>query len=426
MLSISLFVFFILLLLIGVPISFCLAIASMAAVFFFGDIPVLNLVQKMFRGIDSFTLMAIPFFIFSGNVMARGGVSKKLTDLAAAFVGRMTGGLAIVSTIACTFFGAISGSAPATTAAIGAVMCDPMEERGYSKPFSAATVASSGTIGLLIPPSNNMVLYGAIAGASIGKLFLGGIIPGLMMAISLITVEMIISKKRGYRGGEAVSLKGIWQAFKSGIWALLMPAIILGGIYGGIFTPTEAAAVAVVYGLIIGAFVYKQLGVKEFFKVTLDSARGTASIMFLVACAHLFSYLLASEQIPQAFAEILIRISDNPLVVQLIMMVALLVVGTFLDNAVAVILLTPIFYPVVQMMGVDLVYFGVLLVFALSIGQITPPVGLCTFVACDIANISIEKLSKELIPFLGALVLSLLILNLFPVIVTFLPSISGI
>lgn len=426
MLSISLFVFFILLLLIGVPISFCLAIASMAAVFFFGDIPVLNLVQKMFRGIDSFTLMAIPFFIFSGNVMARGGVSKKLTDLAAAFVGRMTGGLAIVSTIACTFFGAISGSAPATTAAIGAVMCDPMEERGYSKPFSAATVASSGTIGLLIPPSNNMVLYGAIAGASIGKLFLGGIIPGLMMAISLITVEMIISKKRGYRGGEAVSLKGIWQAFKSGIWALLMPAIILGGIYGGIFTPTEAAAVAVVYGLIIGVFVYKQLGVKEFFKVTLDSARGTASIMFLVACAHLFSYLLASEQIPQAFAEILIRISDNPLVVQLIMMVALLVVGTFLDNAVAVILLTPIFYPVVQMMGVDLVYFGVLLVFALSIGQITPPVGLCTFVACDIANISIEKLSKELIPFLGALVLSLLILNLFPVIVTFLPSISGI
>lgn len=426
MLSISLFLFFIALLLIGVPISFCLAIASMSAVFFFGDIPVLNLVQKMFRGIDSFTLMAIPFFIFSGNIMARGGVSKKLTDLAAAFVGRMTGGLAIVSTIACTFFGAISGSAPATTAAIGAVMCDPMEERGYSKPFSAATVAASGTIGLLIPPSNNMVLYGAIAGASIGKMFLGGIVPGLMMAAALITVELIISKRRGYRGGEPVTLKGIWNAFKNGIWALLMPAIILGGIYGGIFTPTEAAAVAVVYGLIIGAFVYKQLGRKEFIKVTLDSARGTASIMFLVACAHLFSYLLASEQIPQAFAEILIGVSQNPLVVQLIMMVALLVVGTFLDNAVAVILLTPIFYPVVQMLGIDLVYFGVLLVFALAIGQITPPVGLCTFVACDIAHISIEKLSKELIPFLTALILSLLLLNLFPILVTFIPSISGI
>lgn len=424
--SIALFVLLLLLIAIGIPISFSLAMSSMLAVMFFSDIPVVTLIQKMFRGVDSFTLMAIPFFIFAGNIMAKGGVSKKLTDLAAAFVGKMNGGLAIVSTIACTFFGALSGSGPATTAAIGAVMVEPMAERGYSKEFAAATVASSGTIGLLIPPSNNMVLYGAIAGASIGKMFLGGIIPGIMMAIALIIVEMLISKKRGYRGGESASLKGILVALKNSVWALLMPVIILGGIYGGIFTPTEAAAVAVVYGFLVSIFVYKLLGFKQFINVTFESARGTASIMFLVACAHLFSYLLTSELIPQKFAEAIVGFSSNLLVVQLIMMAALLVVGTFLDNAVAVILLTPIFYPVIQSMGGDLVYFGVLLVFALAIGQITPPVGLCMYVACDIAKVTLEKLSKEIIPFIIALVITLLILNFFPILITFIPSISGL
>ncbi|WHH57834.1 TRAP transporter large permease [Petroclostridium sp. X23] len=424
--SIALFITFFILILIGIPISFCLAISSVVAVVFFSDIPVINLMQKMFRGVDSFTLMAIPFFIFAGNIMARGGVSKKLTDLAAAFVGKMTGGLAVVSTVACTFFGALSGSGPATTAAIGAVMVEPMKERGYSKEFAAATVASSGTIGLLIPPSNNMVLYGAIAGASIAKMFLGGIVPGILMAIALISVELWISKKRGYRGGEAVTAGGILTAFKNGIWALLMPVLILGGIYGGIFTPTEAAAVAVIYGFVIGMFVYRLLDFKQFIKVTLDSAKGTASIMYLVASAHMFSYLLTSEQIPQKFAQLIVNFSDNLLVIQLIMMVALLVTGTFLDNAVAVILLTPIFYPVIQSMNGDLVYFGVLLVFALAIGQITPPVGLCMFVACDVAKVSIEKLTKQIIPFIAVLLLTLLILNLFPVLVTYIPSISGL
>lgn len=413
-------------LLLGIPVSFCLAMASTFAVLASGQIPLANLAQKMFRGVDSFTLMAIPFFIFAGNIMAKGGVSQKLTNLAAALVGKTTGGLAMVSTVASTFFGAISGSAPATTSAIGSVMVEPMVKKGYDKSFAAATVAASGTIGLLIPPSNNMVLYGAIAGASIGKMFLGGIIPGILMALSLIAVEYVISKKRGYVGAEAATLRGILHALRDGFWALFMPVIILGGIYGGIFTPTEAAAVAVMYGFVISLFVYRELDLKSFTKVVFDSAKNTASIMFLVACAHLFSYLLASESIPQHFAEFIVSTSNNLLVIQLLMMVALLVVGTFLDNAVAVVLLTPIFYPVIAAMGGDLVYFGVLLVFALAIGQVTPPVGLCMFVACNIAGTTLEAISRRMVPFLVALLIALLILNLFPVLITFLPSISGI
>lgn len=423
--GIALFVLFIILLLIGIPISFCLSISSMIAVAFFSDIPLANLVQRMFRGVDSFVLLAIPFFVFSGNIMSRGGVSHKLIDLAAAFVGRLNGGLAMVTTTSCTFFGAISGSAPATTSAIGAVMVPQMGERGYDKPFAAASVAASGTIGLLIPPSNNMVLYGAIAGASIGKMFLGGIIPGVLMAISIMGVEYWICRKRGYRGTSELSLAGIVKAFRNGIWAILMPVIILGGIYGGLFTPTEAAAVAVVYGLVVSTAVYRQLGWKQFCEVSFQSAVSTATIMYLVASAHLFSYLLASEQIPQQFAAFMVSISSDLLVIRLIMMLALLVVGTFLDNAVAVVLLTPIFYPVITSMGGDLVYFGVLMVFALAIGQITPPVGLCLFVACDMAKISIERISREIVPYIVILIIVLLVINLIPPLVTYIPSLAN-
>jgi C4-dicarboxylate transporter DctM subunit len=424
--AIALFVFLFALIALGIPISFCLAMSSLLAVMFFSDIPIFVIVQKMFRGVDSFTLLAIPFFIFSGNIMARGGVSKRLTDLAAAFVGRLTGGLAVVSTLGCTFFGALCGSAPATTAAIGAVMIEPMKERGYDKSFTAATIASSGPIGLLIPPSNNMVIYGAIAGASIGKMFLGGIIPGLLMATALIVVEIVISRKRGYRGNETTSISNILTAIKNGIWALLMPVVVLGGIYSGIFTATEAAAVSVAYGLLVSILVYRQLGFKDFFKVTYESAISTATIMYLVACAHLFSYLLTSEKIPQMFAQAIINFSDDLLVVQLLMMLALLVAGCFLDNAVAVVLLTPIFYPVIEALGGNLVNFGVLLVFALAIGQITPPVGLCLYVASDMAKVSLEEISAECIPFVISMLVVLLILNLFPILIDFIPSLSGL
>ena len=423
MLVIVLLVSFFLLLFIGVPISFALSISSFTAVMTTGAIPVINLVQKTFRAIDSFTLLAIPFFVFAGNVMARGGVSKRLTDMAATLVGRMPGGLAHVATLSSTFFGAISGSAPATTSAIGAVMVPEMEKRSYDKAFTAAVVAASGTIGLIIPPSNTMVMYGTLANASVGKMFIGGVGPGLLMTVVIIVINYLISKKRGYAGSEHISGKQVAEAFKNGIWALLMPVIILGGIYSGLFTP-EAAAIAVFYGIIVSAFVYRNMGMKDFLHVLSASASSTASILFLVANAHIFSYLLSSEQIPQKLAILMTSLTTNPTIIMFLIMIVLLIAGCFLDNAVAVILLTPIFVNVVQAMNIDICYFGVFLVFVLAIGQVTPPVGLCLFVACDIGKVSIEKVSREVLPYVGGLIVTAILLVLFPQIVTWLPSLT--
>ena len=356
--------------------------------------------------------------------MARGGVSKRLTDMAATLVGRMPGGLAHVATLSSTFFGAISGSAPATTSAIGAVMVPEMEKRSYDKAFTAAVVAASGTIGLIIPPSNTMVMYGTLANASVGKMFIGGVGPGLLMTVVIIVINYLISKKRGYAGSEHISGKQVAEAFKNGIWALLMPVIILGGIYSGLFTPTEAAAIAVFYGIIVSAFVYRNMGMKDFLHVLSASASSTASILFLVANAHIFSYLLSSEQIPQKLAILMTSLTTNPTIIMFLIMIVLLIAGCFLDNAVAVILLTPIFVNVVQAMNIDICYFGVFLVFVLAIGQVTPPVGLCLFVACDIGKVSIEKISREVLPYVGGLIVTAILLVLFSQIVTWLPSLT--
>ena len=424
-----LFIGFFILLFIGCPISLALVFSTMIAGVLFGDITIVSLAQKYFRSAESFTLMAVPFFILAGNIMARGGVSRRLTDMASTAVGRTTGGLAMVYTIACTFFGALSGSAPATTAAIGAVMIPSMNERGYSREFSTSVCASSGTIGLLIPPSISMVLFSTTAGVSTGKMFLGGIVPGVLMCGALMLVEYIISKKHGWRGGEKASLRAFWLALKNGIWALLMPLIILGGIYTGIFTATESAAVAVVYGLIVGAFVYRELGWKELWGILKSTAASSATLMFLVAGADIFSYILTVERIPQLFANAVLGFSSSMLTVELLMLLVLLVAGCFLENAVAILLMTPIFVPTLQQLGAngnDIIAFGVMMTLALAIGQITPPVGSCLFVGCDIGKISIERLSKACIPFLLALILVLVLLALVPQLITFIPVLSGL
>lgn len=424
-----LFIVFFILLFIGTPISLALVFSAMIAGVVFGDITIVSLAQKYFRSAESFTLMAVPFFILAGNIMARGGVSKRLTDMASAAVGRTTGGLAMVATIACTFFGALSGSAPATAAAIGAVMIPSMIDRGYARDFSTAVCASSGTIGLLIPPSISMVLYSTTAGVSTGKMFLGGIVPGILMCLALMLVEYLISRKNGWRGGEKATLKAFFAAMKNGIWALLMPLIILGGIYLGIFTATESAAVAVVYGVVVGAFVYRELNWKELWGILKDTAASSATLMFLVAGADIFSYILTVERIPQLFANTVLGLSDSLLVIELLMMVVLLIAGCFLENAVAILLMTPIFVPTLQQLGADgndIIAFGVMMTLALAIGQITPPVGSCLFVGCDIGKISIEKLSKVCIPFLLALIAVLFLLVLIPSLITFIPMASGL
>jgi len=419
--SIFLVLFFIFFLFIGVPIAVSLGLTCIFSVLVTGAFGIEVLIQKTFNAGNSFALMAIPFFILAGNIMAAGGVSRRLVNLAGALFGRMSGGLALVATLASTFFGAVSGSAPATTAAIGGVMLGPMAEKGYDKNFAGAVVAASGTIGLIIPPSLTMVLYGVSTGVSIGELFIAGVIPGIIICIVLMTVEYAISLKRGYKGDEPASFKTISRYFREAVFALFMPIIILGGIYAGIFTPTESAAVAVIYGLIVGIFIHRELTWKDVTKLILKSAKSTALVMYLMVTAEVLSYVLVSEQIPQTIAASILDFSTNAIVVQLIMVFILLIVGTFLNNSAAMVLLAPIFYPIIMSLGVDPLFFGIIMVISLAIGHNTPPVGLCLFIACDIGNLKLEHLVKEIIPLVAALIVTVVTLNFFPDVVLFLP-----
>lgn len=423
-LAYTLFGAFFILLIIGVPISISLGLASMIAILWCTTDPVGVLIQNSFA--NGFSLMAIPFFILAGNIMARGGVSQRLVNLAYCGFGRYLGGLAQVATAACTFFGAISGSAPATTAAIGGVMVGPMVEKGYSKAFAGACVAASGMIGLLIPPSIIMILYGVITGASIAKLFIGGVIPGLLTAAGYMVCNHYLAKKLNCPRGDKPAKGETWKCAKEAFWALMMPLIILGGIYGGIFTPTESAVVAVVYGIFVGFFIHKSLDVKALYQVFLSTAKGSAIILFLVATAHCFSFVLASGHIPQALAVAMRALSENPTIVLFLICFCLLVVGTFLDNAVAVVLMTPIFFPVVQGLGIDLIFFGVLTVFTLAIGQITPPVGLCLYVACNIADLKLEQIVVYCIPYIVMSILLMCVFIFFPQLILVLPNMMSV
>ncbi len=417
-----LFVVFFGLLLIGVPIAISLGLSAMIALLAFTDTPLMVLVQKTFSGIDSFTLLAIPLFILSGNVMSAGGVSQRLVNFASCLFGHYRGGLAQVLTAACTFFGAISGSAPATAAAIGSVMIKPMVKKGYPVKFAAACTAASGVIGLLIPPSVTMVVYGVISGASIGKLFLGGIIPGIIMSAVIMTTNYFIAKKLNLGREKKATFKESSVSFKKAFWAILMPVIILGGIYGGIFTPTESAIVASVYGILVGKFIYKELNFKELVRQIGATTSSSATLMFLVATAQCFSYFMASEEIPESIARGLLTLSSNPTVVLCLICIVLLIVGTFLDNVIAILLLAPIFAPVITSLGIDPVYFGIIMVITLAIGQITPPVGTTLFVACNISGLSLEKLTSGVWAYLLMMMLPIVLIIAFPSIVMLIPN----
>lgn len=420
--SLLLFGSFALLLIIGVPISFALGIAAVIALAIGTATPLVIGVQMMFSAVDSFPMMAIPFFLLAGNVMSKGGISRRLINFASVVVGRFTGGLSLVAIFASMFFAAISGSSPATTAAIGSIMVPEMEKNGYDKDFSSAVVAAAGTVGVIIPPSIPMVLYAVIAGVSIGEMFLSGFGPGILMGLVMMFISHSISKKKGYKGDDSVATKQIFRILLDSFWALLMPAIILGGIYGGIFTPTEAAAVAVVYGLIVGFFIYKELKIADLPDILFDSAVGTATIMLLIATANLFGWILVSQQIPQRIAAGMLGVTSNPYILLLIFNVILLIVGTFLNTTAAVVLLTPILVPVLTSVGIDPVFAGIVMIVNLAVGMITPPVGLCLFVGCNIGGISIEQMTKSIMPFLLGLIATILMITYIPWIITFLPS----
>ena len=405
---------------LSVPIAVSLGIASSFAIWIQDDLPLMVIAQRMFTSIDSFPLMAIPFFILAGSLMESGGISRRLVNFANALAGHMTGGLAAVAVVTSMFFAAISGSSAATTAAIGSILIPAMVNKGYRRDFAGAVQAASGEIGVIIPPSIPMILYGVVAGVSVGDMFIAGILPGIMIGISLIITVYIISKKRGYKGSEKTSIKEKLIAFKEAFLALLMPVIILGGIYGGIFTPTEAAAVAVGYAFIIGAFVYKEILWKDVINLFGKSAVTMSIIMIIIANAGVFGWILTREQVPQLVAQTITSMTDSPIVFLLIINVFLMIVGMFFETSASIIILAPILAPIAMMLGIDPVHFGIIMIVNLAMGMVTPPLGVNLFVACQIGGLKLEQISKALIPFLLVLILDVLIISYVPAISTFL------
>ena len=414
----TLFVAFFVMLFLGIPIAVCLGIASLVALHFGSHLPFLILPQKLFNGVNSFPFMAIPLFLLAGNIMAEAKISDRLVALAAILVGRYPGGLAHMSTGASAFFGAISGSAPATTAAIGSIMIPAMVKRGYGKGYSAAVVAASGALGLIIPPSLTMVVFGVMAGASIGDMFLCGIVPGVLISIALIGLNYFIARKRGYMPEEPASGRRARAVVKDSLIALVMPLIILGGIYSGAFTATESAAVASLYGLIVGFVVYRNLSLRSLYHILKNTAESSALIMFLMGTANLFGYIITAEQVPQGFANYVLAITQSPTVAMFMVLGLLLVVGCFLDNVAALVLLTPTLMGMVDAMNIDVVYFGVFTIIALAVGQFTPPVGLNLFIASNIAGEKFETVSRRALPYIAAYVLMLVLFILFPGLLT--------
>lgn len=418
--ALVLFLLLMALFLINVPIAVALGLASTLVFFIDGDVSLIVIIQRMFNSVDSFPLMAIPFFILAGKLMESGGISRRLIHLANVIFGRVKGGLGIVSIVACAFFAAISGSAAATTAAVGALMIPAMVNKGYDKSFATAIQAAGGTIGIMIPPSVPLVLYGVAAGVSVSELFIAGIVPGLFVMVSLILLVYLISLKEGYGGGEKFGVKDFFKAFFDAFLALMMPVIILGGIYGGIFTPTEAAVVAVVYGLVIGIFVYREIKFADLTKIFASSVTVTAVIMFIIAGASVFGYYLTRQRIPAELTELMLSVTDNWIIALLIINLLLLICGVFLETSAAIIILTPILVPIANALGIDLVHFGIIMIVNLGIGFITPPVGVNLFVAANIAGTKFESLLKAIIPFILVMIVDVLIISFIPGITLFL------
>ncbi|EST52061.1 C4-dicarboxylate ABC transporter permease [Brevibacillus panacihumi W25] len=419
-----LFLILLFLLIINVPIAVALGLSVVAVFMIEGNIPLLVVIQKMFNGTDSFPLMAIPFFLLAGKLMETGGISARLINFANTIVGNLPGGLAIVAVIGCTFFAAISGSSAATTAAVGGILIPHMVKKGYDIRFSSALHAAGGTIGVMIPPSVPMVLYGVAASTSINDLFIAGIGPGILVAISLIVYSIWVSKKHGWGGGRKYSAGEIWKSFKDAILAIMMPVIILGGIYGGIFTSTEAAVVAVVYGLVVGLFIYKEIKWKDLGGIFTSSASLTAAIMLIIATANSFGFLLTRENIPQEIAQFMLGITDSLFITLLIINVFLLIMGTFMETSVIIILLTPILLPIILALGVDPVLFGVIIVVNSAIGMLTPPVGINLLVAGKISGLPNTAIERAVIPFLIIMIVDLMLITYVPEISMFLVNLS--
>ncbi|NVF15028.1 TRAP transporter large permease [Vreelandella maris] len=414
--TLLLFGLFFLFMLLGVPIAFAIGASTLYALHQSG-VPLMVVTQQMFQGINSFALVAIPMFILAGDLMAQGKVSEKLVSFADSLVGFMRGGLSVVSVMAGMFFAAISGSGAATTAAVGSSLVPELKRKGYDPASAASLIAASGTIGVVIPPSVPMIIYAVIAQQSVSKLFLNGFLPGLAMGLGLGLMSIAIAQayKRQYPKGTPLSLATIWHTFKDASWGLMTPVIILGGIFSGIFTPSEAAVVAVNYAMLVSLFVYRDLNLPQIYKLLIRSAMTTAVIMLVIAMSAVLSWTLSSWQVPGAIAQAVLSLSTNPYVIMLLIVGIILLTGVFIETASALIILTPVLLPLVLQLGIDPIHFGLIIVVGLSIGMITPPVAINLYVASSITQLPLERITRAIIPYLLGLIGVLLLVVYVPI-----------
>lgn len=414
----------IVLLMVGIPIAFVLAVLTIGGLYI-ADINPIMFAQRVLAGTSVNSLLAIPGFVLAGDLMGAGGLSRRLVRFASALFGHFTGGLSIATVMAGTFFGAISGSAPATTAAVGGVMIDEMEKHGYKRDYNAALATAVGPLGQMIPPSIPMVIWGVLAEQSIAKLFLAGVLPGLFSAAGFVCISIWYAKRNNIVADRRATGAELRFAIRDGIWALLAPVIILGGIYGGIFTPTEASMVGVLYGTIAGVFIYRELNLRSFMETLLRSIKMSGMIMFIIAMAYGYAYLMANEQIPQQIADLMLSLTDNPVIILLMINVLLLVLGAVMDTVSAMVILSTVLTTIGMHIGMDPIQLGAMVVINFAVGMVTPPLGYSLFVASAISGLKIETIARRLLPFMLVFIVLILLVTFVPAMTLWLPGLVG-
>ena len=422
MLMLSLFGLLFLLMFLGVPVSVALGSSTLITAYFFTDMDLMGITSHVFDGLNKYSLMAIPMFILAGSFLSKGGAAHRIIEFAKSIVGHLPGGLPISAIFAAMIFAAVSGSSPATVAAIGSVMFGAIQEAGYPKGYAIGTIATSGSLGILIPPSIVFIVYGVTADLSIGKLFMAGVVPGLLIGFMLMGLTYVGAVRLGFKKGTPASFKERLVKFKEAFWALMLIVIVIGGIYGGLFTPTEAGAASAVYAFIVSVFVYKDLKMKDVYKIILESALTSSMIFFVIANAMIFAHFLTDETIPQQITKLIMDANVGPIMFLVIVNVLLLLMGQFMEPSSIVMITVPLLLPLIVALGIDPIHFGVVLVVNMEIGMITPPVGLNLFVAAGMTGLSLKEVVVASLPWVGVLFVGLLIVTYIPIISLWLPQ----
>jgi C4-dicarboxylate transporter DctM subunit len=412
-------------LLLGVPVGVSLGLASLTTILLFSDQTMLSLAQRFFSAMQVYPLLAVPFFILAGTLMTTGGVARRMIAFANGLVGHFRGGLAMAALLACAFFAAVSGSSPATVVAVGSIMIAGMEKSGYSKPFAAGLICNAGTLGILIPPSIVMVVYGAVTESSIGRLFMAGIVPGALLTIVMLITVAVIARRQNMPRQPRVPFRELVRTAREAFWGLLLVVIILGGIYAGVFTPTEAAAVSAVYAFFIAVFIYRDIGLADVPNVLVESAKVTGMLMFIIANAYIFGFVLTTEQIPQAASEWIAGLGLPPWGFLIVLNLLLLLAGNFMEPTSVVLILAPIVYPIAVALGIDPIHLGIIMVLNMQIGLVTPPVGLNLFVTAGVASMSLAAVVRAALPWLMVLLGVLIIITYVPAVSLALPDLLG-